>query len=106
MTWKETKYMATFIHSIELMNKAAQVCYMDLSIYMIRFFMKIYSFYFLFVLLHNKSKKFKEVRYFENLIIQKSIENIFISNILPLPFKDSQGHFSLLGQPHSARTDA
>ena len=49
--------MATFIHSIELMNKAAQVCYMDLSVYMIRFFMKVYSFYFLFVLLHNKSTK-------------------------------------------------
>lgn len=61
MTWKETKYMATFIHSIELMNKAAQVCYMDLSIYMIRFFMKVYSFYFLFVLLHNKSRNLKKL---------------------------------------------
>ena len=61
MTWKESKYMTTFIHSIELMNKAAQVCYMDLSIYMIRFFIKVNSFYFLFVLLHNKSRNLKEL---------------------------------------------
>lgn len=71
MTWKESKYMATFIHSIGLMNKAAQVCYMDLSIYMIRFFMKVNSFYFLFVLLYNKSRNLKELDILRTSLFKK-----------------------------------
>lgn len=63
--------MPTLIHSIELMSKAAKVCYMDLRNYKNRFFMKVKSFYFLFILLHNKSRNLKELGILRTSLFEK-----------------------------------
>lgn len=77
MTRKESKYVATLIHTIELMNKAVEVCCVGLSIYKNRFFVKVKSFYFPCISLHNKSRNLKELRILRTSSFKKISKEIF-----------------------------